>query len=324
LIILCYHQATGENLRDHLLYLRRHYRLLHLETALEELYTPSTSDSRKRDQRTPLVVTFDDGYHDNYTNAFALACELQVPITIFLVLGYIESGCSFWWQEGERLVSHARASEITIGNRTYHLDNLKDRKGLALAIENRLRFASSIQKREEFLISIREVLEGSSQLLLEEKAISPLSWREVQTMEESVWISFGAHTMNHPILAYLTDPAEVQYEVSESRKVLERQLGHPVHAFAYPVGQLEHIGRDGLCAVQNAGFRWAVTTIHGANTPQSDPYLLHRIVVDVDQHWLSVAAKASGIWDFFTGLYRMPIMLIQKLFFIGSRRRATL
>ena len=38
LIILTYHHAAGGDLRGHLLYLRRHYRMLHLEEALEELY----------------------------------------------------------------------------------------------------------------------------------------------------------------------------------------------------------------------------------------------------------------------------------------------
>src|SRR5437867_10680623 len=80
LIILNYHRATGGDLRRHLLYLRRHYRMLHLEKALEELST-SKETKQKRDRRTPLVLTFDDGYRDNYTHAFALARELQVPIT---------------------------------------------------------------------------------------------------------------------------------------------------------------------------------------------------------------------------------------------------
>ena len=39
LIILNYHGASEGDLRSHLLYLRRHYRMLHLEKALEELYT---------------------------------------------------------------------------------------------------------------------------------------------------------------------------------------------------------------------------------------------------------------------------------------------
>jgi hypothetical protein len=43
LIILNYHRATGGDLRSHLLYLRRHYRMLHLEEALEELYPSNTT-----------------------------------------------------------------------------------------------------------------------------------------------------------------------------------------------------------------------------------------------------------------------------------------
>src|SRR5947207_2136406 len=79
-IILNYHRA-GDNLRRHLLYLRRHYRILHLEEALEELYTPGKSEKHSCDRRTLLVLTFDDGCRDNYTHAFPLACELQVPLT---------------------------------------------------------------------------------------------------------------------------------------------------------------------------------------------------------------------------------------------------
>ncbi len=37
LIILTYHHASGGELRSHLLYLRRHYRMLHLEEALTVL-----------------------------------------------------------------------------------------------------------------------------------------------------------------------------------------------------------------------------------------------------------------------------------------------
>ncbi len=80
-----YHLANGGDLRRHLLYLRRHYRVLHLEAGLEELCTPNKGGPQRRDRRTPLVLTFDDGYHDNYTHGYKLACELEVPITIFLV-----------------------------------------------------------------------------------------------------------------------------------------------------------------------------------------------------------------------------------------------
>ena len=303
LVILNYHRAAGGDLRQHLLYLRRHYRILHLETALEELYTSHKGGPLSKDRRTPLVLTFDDGNHDNYTHGFKLAQELQIPMTMFLIPGYIQSESRFWWLEGDHLVSKAQVSEATVEGRTYHLDKLAERKALAQAIDARVRHAASVSEREEFLISVRKVLGEVSAGVTEEKDTLPLAWAEMQAMKESGWVSFGAHTMHHPILAYLADPAEVQYEVSECRVVLERQLGQPVRTFAYPVGKSEHIGEKGLHAVQAAGYDWAVTTIDGFNSPQSDPYLLHRFTVDVSQPWLLVAAKASGVWAFFTGLY---------------------
>ncbi len=131
LIILTYHRASGGDLRHHLLYLRRHYRMLHLEEALEELYTPSKDGEDRCDRRTPLVLAFDDGYRDNYTHAFALACELQIPITIFLIPGYVESGDYFWWQEGKRLAQHSQVDKVTVEGRTHQLDQPEERNTLA-------------------------------------------------------------------------------------------------------------------------------------------------------------------------------------------------
>src|SRR5439155_7233250 len=90
LVILNYHRAIGGDLRRHLLYLRRHYRILHLEAALEELYLPSKNGKHAGDRRIPLVLTFDDGYFDNYAHMLTLARELQIPFTIFLIPGYVE------------------------------------------------------------------------------------------------------------------------------------------------------------------------------------------------------------------------------------------
>lgn len=302
LVILNYHQATGGDLRRHLLYLRRHYRILHLEAAMEELSMPSKHGKRVGDRRTPLVLTFDDGYYDNYTHGLALARELQMPFTIFLTPGYTESGDYFWWREGNRLVSHTQMGEATIEGRIYHLDRPKERNRLAEAILTSVCQATSVAERQEFLRVVRQALPVSPSVAPEEKPALPLKWAEVREMEESGWVSFGVHTMHHPILAYLTDPTEVQREVEECRTMLEQQLGHPVRTFAYPIGQLQHIGDNAIRAVQKAGYEWAFTTLYGFNTPRSDPHLLRRIEVDVSQHWLVMAAETAGFWGLFSRL----------------------
>ncbi len=310
LVILNYHQATGGDLRRHLLYLRRHYRILHLEAALEELYMPSKNRKQVRDRRTPLVLTFDDGYYDNYTHGLALARELQIPFTLFLAPGYVESGDYFWWREGNRLVSHTQVREATIEGRIYHLDQPEERNILAQEILARLCQATSVAERQEFLRAVRQALPVPPSVAPEEKPALPLKWAEVRELEESGWVSFGAHTMHHPILAYLTDPGEMQREVEECRTMLEQQLGHPVRTFAYPIGQLQHIGDNAVRAVQKAGYEWALTTLYGFNTPRSDPHLLRRIEVDVSQHWLVMAAETSGLWGFLSRLRWIPIIQI--------------
>src|SRR6266566_6529007 len=143
LVILNYHRASGGDLR-------RHYRLLHLEAALEELYTPHKQKKGDLDRRTPLVLTFDDGYHDNYTHAFALARQLQVPFTIFLIPGYIESGEPLWWREGE-LIRNAQVDEVTIEGRTYRLRQPNERNLLAQTIYTHVRHSRSVAEREAFL-----------------------------------------------------------------------------------------------------------------------------------------------------------------------------
>lgn len=307
LIILNYHHASGGNLRRHMQYLKRYYRVLHLEEALQELYAPATGRLLHADRRTPLVLTLDDGYYDNYTCAFPLARSLRMPITIFVVPGYVESGEYFWWGEGQRLVRRASVHEIVIKGHKYQLQRTEDRELLVRLIDAHLRHATSVVEREDFLKTMRQQLGAPTSILPDEEGELPFNWEQMREMEQSGWVSFGAHTMHHPVLADLKDTNEVQYEVSECRKVLEQELGHPVRTFAYPIGRLEHIGENAVQAVQRARYDWAVTTVHGIDTPLSDPHQLGRVLGNVTRNWLVMAAEVSGVWSMLSPLWKRII-----------------
>jgi peptidoglycan/xylan/chitin deacetylase (PgdA/CDA1 family) len=302
LIILNYHRASGGDLRQHLLYLRRHYRMLHLEEALEELYAPTAA--LVQDRRTPLALTFDDGYVDNYTEAFALVCELQIPITIFLIPGYLDSGEQFWWGEGTRLVRHAKVREVTFEARNYRLVTQEDRASLAKIIDARLRYAHSVTERESVLANARALLAVPQVEETRDIRYLPMTWGQVIKMRESGRVSFGAHTMHHPILSSLQDLEEVRREVVKCREALQKQLGEPVRAFAYPVGKAKDIGQDALSVVKEADFTWAVTTVPGVNTPMDDPLQLKRMSGGIERHWIVMAAELSGVWGFFSVLWK--------------------
>jgi peptidoglycan/xylan/chitin deacetylase (PgdA/CDA1 family) len=300
LTILYYHQASKVDLRSHWQYVRRHYRVLPLETALAELQTSSQKGVQGKDRRPLVALTFDDGYYDNYTHAFPLARELRLPITIFLITGHMESGMSFWWTN--RLIRHARKDQVTYEERTYHLTDQEECKALAQVIDERYASFTSAAEQAKFLASLYMLLDVPSNIVLKEEPAPLLSWEQVREMEESGWVTFGGHTMHHPDLGSLTDHEEVEREVGECRTVLEQRLGHVVRSFAYPFGST---GEYGPRAVKQAGYEWAATVKPGINTAQSDPHLLYRRNMDGPKHWLVVAAETAGIWSFFSQLKRI-------------------
>lgn len=50
-----------------------------------------------------VCVTFDDGYHDNYTLAYPLLKRLGVPFTVYVTTGFIDNKLPMWWYPNETL-----------------------------------------------------------------------------------------------------------------------------------------------------------------------------------------------------------------------------
>jgi len=82
-----------------------------------------------------------------------------------------------------------------------------------------------------------------------------LTWDEIATMQQA-GMYFGAHTVTHPYLPFLTRSA-ADSEIQDSRATLEAHLGRPVAVFAFPYG---HTSPGVTRLVQAAGFDLALGT----------------------------------------------------------------
>jgi peptidoglycan/xylan/chitin deacetylase (PgdA/CDA1 family) len=86
-------------------------------------------------------------------------------------------------------------------------------------------------------------------------------------------VEIGAHSVSHPNLA-LADEALVRGEMQQSRRMLEELLQEPVTGFAYPGGRLQVTAQR---LSRELGFRYALSTIPGANLPDYEVSRLRRI-----------------------------------------------
>jgi peptidoglycan/xylan/chitin deacetylase (PgdA/CDA1 family) len=117
-----------------------------------------------------------------------------------------------------------------------------------------------------------------------------LTWDEVREMAAN-GISFGSHTVTHPILSRVT-PEQLTDEVVESKRTLERELNKPAIAFSYPVGDSPNFNQMVEKCVADAGFRYAVSYEEGiADAHISDRYALPRLHVETNDTIREFKAK---------------------------------
>src|SRR5262249_50228149 len=101
-----------------------------------------------------------------------------------------------------------------------------------------------------------------------------LTWEDIKIMYVN-GIAFGSHTVTHPIMSKICHD-QIMWEIYESKRVIEQQLGSPVRTFAYPNGKTEDFDHTTKVLLQEAGYVCAVTTIFGANECGHDLFALHR------------------------------------------------
>jgi peptidoglycan/xylan/chitin deacetylase (PgdA/CDA1 family) len=207
----------------------------------------------KRTDHLRLVLTFDDGWSDNYLRVFPRAQELQLPFTIFVCSGVLGEQTPFWTEQVAHLMKQLRP--------------VPSAKAIDGTIE-----ALKLQAPEQRLAQLRDLREKVGTTELGCPLDRLLSLPEILDMDQA-GVSFGSHTHTHQILTTL--PLEAgRKDVEISKAHLESALGKPCQTFAYPNGSWSPEVRD---AVEHAGFQLAVTTQTGPWTQASDPMAIPRI-----------------------------------------------
>ena len=114
-----------------------------------------------------------------------------------------------------------------------------------------------------------------------------MSWSQIREIDSTGLVSFQAHSVSHPNLAALTDD-QLKYQINESKKVLQAQLGKPVNTFAYPYG----ISSERVWSVvKSAGFIGAVGTWYGSIESEGTILDMPRIKIDGGTDLAGFASK---------------------------------
>ena len=228
-----------------------------------------------------VMVTFDDGYLDNYTHAYPILKSHGVPATFFITTGFLDIPMVPWWDEIAWIVrsSHRRslnANRWTKGAVDFDEPDREAAISRLLSVYKGL--AGTVT--DEYLSFLAEAL-GTGRCPLEIAQGLWMTWDNIRELKRN-GMTFGGHTVTHPILANLS--AEQQdAEIGDCRRRLVEELGEPIEAFSYPIGGPTSFNDLTRQSLVRHGFKWAFTYLGGfCRHGHRDRLSLPRTAIETD------------------------------------------
>ncbi|MDR1480126.1 MAG: polysaccharide deacetylase family protein [Planctomycetaceae bacterium] len=258
---------------DHMRILRQEYNPITLEEVSDGLRGTFSLPPRS------IVVTFDDGFADNYSVAAPIMERYGIRGTIYLTVGATLRQELPWFCRTNFLFQRAKNKNIILTdkktNRTWHLgDQLENREALVLYCHPCARlsgdelsdYVSGLESWFGFGLDLKEVR-------------GMMTFEQARELRQRGHI-IGNHTFSHCNVAHI--PRELlQLEMVESNEILERELGEPVEHFSYPHPCLNPQWNDAtLAETEKLNYKTAVLTSFGQVTSRRSPLLLPRILLN--------------------------------------------
>lgn len=277
------------NFEQHLKILKQTKKVISADELVERLKNQTLS-------RRSLVITFDDGYRDNYLAAKALLESYGLPATFFVTTGNIGREKEFWWDEledilllSERLpevfsfVINGHQVEVNLNNEQRLSGILRQQHAQWKAVEERppsLRAALFYQVWQllkalpyaEQQAVIRQIREWAGVPFTVRADYRTVSANQLQELSANRLFTIGAHTVTHPALT--AHPPKFQLEeLSTSQLILNQKTNKNIELLSYPYGEYN----DATAAIAHSlTFKAAFTTEARAITQRSEPYRMGR------------------------------------------------
>jgi peptidoglycan/xylan/chitin deacetylase (PgdA/CDA1 family) len=289
-------------------YLKNHFEIISLSEAVGRMRNGGV-------RRPTAVITFDDGYQNNFDVAFPILCGEKIPATIFLATGLIDTNDTVWHCRLNLALSQTRRPVLERNGFKFDLSTFNLRAKASAAIQESLKRLPHPQLMAAMRSIILE-LDGDPDCSI--GASSPyrmLNRNAITEMVASGLIEFGAHTHRHAILSRLFVEERFN-EIRQSIDAVYKLTGRPCTSFSYPNGRAEDYDLESINHLQASGIQRAVTTTSGPNNKATPVMELRRYGIGAD---LPIAGFQLTVGHFY---YRSLQLLGREQRPIGNRKEA--
>jgi len=251
---------TAKEFECQISYLKQYFNILSLEQAIKLL-------KKKELPAKALVITFDDGYKDNYTIAAPILEKHNCTATFFIATEGVEKG-HLWNDIVEQAITKTKIQTISkdiIGN-TISLHTESNKIKAFNQLVGTLKFYNSDERNTK-------VQNLTQELQVDTLSQTMMNKEQIQSLHEKGF-TIGAHTHSHTILSTETNEACYK-ELSINKSCLEKMILTPVDFLAYPNGLYGRDFKQTHCSMaKTIGFKAAFSTNDGGSVNSTN---LHQI-----------------------------------------------
>lgn len=264
-------EQEPENFKRQMEHLKKNYTVLSAADLLEY------RNNHKKILRNAVMLTFDDGYRDNYTNAYPILKELKIPAVFFITTQFVGNRDFYYFdviRYGLKMSKKKYIDLRAIGLDGFALwDNEIYLSSIVLDMLSQLKPLSK-DKQYEKTTKIIGKLGLDKNFLQTQKPY--LLWDEVIEMSQN-GIDFGSHTMTHAHLPSLSKDGCLA-ELIQSQQLLEKNLSKKISLLAYPFGSAGDYNETIEEIAQESGYEAALSLYR--NEDGLNGYTIGRTLID--------------------------------------------
>jgi len=266
----------AKRFRQEMEWLKQETRILSEDELIEIVY------QKKKVKGICSLVTFDDGYRDNFDIAYPILKELNIPAIFFIPTHHFTSRQLGWWDIVAYFTKNTKTNKFIFQNIEYETS---DKSKLLKEIINQLKKSepTTIQEILHQLSTSLNVPFPDINLQSEEL----MTWEQVKILSEN-GMSIGSHSHDHSILSQ-QDAATLNSQLSKSITILEDKLKKEIKSIAYPVGGYQHFNHTTKSVSKDVGFKLGFSYLTGINkSDEVDPFNVKRMRIQPEWENLDI------------------------------------
>lgn len=202
-----------------------------------------------------IVLTFDDGYLDNYINALPILEKYNCPAILYIATSYLDNIEYPWWSKVWEILRNTK--NIRVDGKKFEIDKNEEKIKL-YGYLCKILISQKKKIQHEYIKNI--ISENNISLSFHKKEF--LTTENLKSLGNHKLIEIGCHTHNHENLKNLNEN-EINYEISKSLNILEKILSKKVRHFSIPYGVKKTFTRETINLISKYNFQTIVTTEHG-------------------------------------------------------------